>query len=107
MLFERRLRGGGAARKLPAMQTIKTTFFDAKPYDREMFEAVNREYGIELKYFDDHLNADTVPMAAGADAICISIELSRQRPCCASTIRAQWTQSIQTRKCSRMFPNCW
>ena len=55
------------------MQTIKTTFFDAKPYDRETFDAVARGSGVELKYFDGHLNEDTVQVAAGAEAVCIFV----------------------------------
>jgi D-lactate dehydrogenase len=55
------------------MKHIKTAFFDAKPYDRDRFDAMNREDGVELKYFDGHLNADTVQLATGADAICIFV----------------------------------
>ncbi|TAN36113.1 MAG: 2-hydroxyacid dehydrogenase [Verrucomicrobia bacterium] len=55
------------------MKTIKTAFFDAKPYDREAFDAVKRPFGVELKYFSGHLSADTVHVAAGTEAICIFV----------------------------------
>ncbi len=55
------------------MKTIKVAFFDAKPYDRETFDAVNRGDGVELKYVALHLSPDTVHVAAGADALCIFV----------------------------------
>jgi len=78
------------------MKAIQTAFFDAKPYDREMFEMVNRGYGIELKYFDDHLNADTVPIAAGADAICLFVNDAVPRKV-AEALAAQGVRLIALR----------
>jgi hypothetical protein len=31
---------------------MKIAFFDAKPYDRDVFDALNREYGYTIKYFE-------------------------------------------------------
>ena len=78
------------------MKTIKTTFFDAKPYDRDMFDAVNRGDGTELKYFDDHLNADTIQLAAGADAICIFVNDTVTRAV-ADALHAQGVRLIALR----------
>lgn len=62
------------------MKTIKTAFFDTKPYDRETFDAVQRGSDVELKYFAGHLSLDTVHVAAGADAICIFVNDSVTQP---------------------------
>lgn len=55
------------------MKAIKTAFFDAKPYDRETFDAVVHGSGVELKYFAGHLTTDTVHVAAGAEAVCLFV----------------------------------
>ena len=78
------------------MKTIKTTFFDAKPYDRETFDVVNRDYGVELKYFAGHLTADTVPVAAGSDAICIFVNDAVTREV-ADALHAQGVKLIALR----------
>jgi len=48
----------------------KIIFFDAKPYDREFFDAANAKHGYEIKYIGNRLSADTAPLAAGYDAVC-------------------------------------
>ncbi|MBN1494032.1 MAG: 2-hydroxyacid dehydrogenase [Candidatus Omnitrophica bacterium] len=53
--------------------TIKIAFFDAKPYDKGSFEAVNKEFGFEIKYFKSHLTEDNVSLTQGFDAICIFV----------------------------------
>ena len=32
--------------------TVKVAFFDAKRYDREYFERINRQFGLEIDYFE-------------------------------------------------------
>ncbi len=49
------------------MKTI--AFFDAKPYDRQSFSMVEDE-DINIRYFENKLNADTVSMAACCDGVC-------------------------------------
>lgn len=46
----------------------KIAFFDAKPYDRNSFDRVNRNYQIE--YFDSPLTAQTAPLARDCDGVC-------------------------------------
>lgn len=46
----------------------KIAFFDAKPYDRNSFDQVNRNYQIE--YFDSPLTAQTAPLARDCDGVC-------------------------------------
>ncbi len=64
----------------------KIAFFDAKPYDRQFFDAANREIQnqgktgpaasdtempeFEIKYFNTRLNIDSVSLARGFDAVC-------------------------------------
>ncbi len=45
-------------------------FFDTKQYDEEFFKKQNDEYGFDITFFPHHLNADTVPLSRGFDAVC-------------------------------------
>ncbi|MFW5710767.1 MAG: 2-hydroxyacid dehydrogenase [Spirochaetota bacterium] len=47
----------------------RIAFFDAKPYDRQFFDAANQGE-FEIKYFSTRLNADSVSLAQGFDAVC-------------------------------------
>jgi len=49
------------------METV--AFFDTKPYDRVWFDRLSKTYKIELKYYENRLNADTAIMAHGARAV--------------------------------------
>lgn len=49
------------------MKTI--AFFDAKPYDKQSFSAFADE-DINIRFFENKLNADTVSMAACCDGVC-------------------------------------
>lgn len=52
---------------------MKIAFFDAKPYDKPGFDRYALEAGIEIKYFETHLNEDTVSLAAGFDGVCVFV----------------------------------
>lgn len=52
---------------------MKVAFFDAKPYDKPGFDRYAQETGIEIKYFETHLNEDTVSLAAGYDCVCVFV----------------------------------
>ena len=52
---------------------MKVAFFDAKPYDKPGFDHHAQEAGIEIKYFETHLNEDTVALAAGYDCVCVFV----------------------------------
>jgi D-lactate dehydrogenase len=45
-------------------------FFDAKPYDREIFNEVNRNYKFEIKYFRFNITPENTVLAEGADVVC-------------------------------------
>ncbi len=49
---------------------MKIAFFDTKPYDRPSFDKYSAQYGIEIKYFETKLNADTAELAHGFDVVC-------------------------------------
>ena len=49
---------------------MKIAFFDAKSYDMTHFDKYGKRYGVEFKYFETKLNADTVYLAKGFDGVC-------------------------------------
>ena len=49
------------------MDTV--AFYDTKPYDRKWFDALKGKYGIEIKYLENKLNADTALLAYGSRAV--------------------------------------
>ena len=52
---------------------MKIAFFDAKSYDKPGFDRYIAGTGMEVKYFDTHLNEDTVSLAAGFQAVCVFV----------------------------------
>lgn len=52
---------------------MKIAFFDAKPYDKPGFDAYSAGPGLEIKYFETKLNADTVSLASGFDGVCVFV----------------------------------
>ena len=51
---------------------MKIAFFDAKNYDVESFEKVEHD-GIEFKFFETKLGADTAELAKGFDGVCVFV----------------------------------
>ncbi len=52
---------------------IRVAFFDAKAYDKPSFEKYGKEKGIEFKFFETKLSADTVDLAKDFDAVCVFV----------------------------------
>ena len=52
---------------------MKVAFFDTKPYDVPGFDHYAAAAGLEIKYFETRLNADTVSLASGFDAVCVFV----------------------------------
>lgn len=52
---------------------MKIAFFDTKNYDREVFEQINKQYGYEIYFYKDHLNAHSVAVTKGMDAVCLFV----------------------------------
>jgi D-lactate dehydrogenase len=53
--------------------SIKIALFDTKPYDREMFDELNKNYGFEIKYFKFNLTFENAVLAEGSDAVCVFV----------------------------------
>jgi len=51
----------------------KIAVFDAKPYDEDTFNKVNKDYGFELIFHKEHLDRNNVVLAGGTDAVCIFV----------------------------------
>ena len=52
---------------------MKVAFFDTKEYDRPSFERYGAEYGVDFRFFDTKLNADTAELAKGCEAVCVFV----------------------------------
>ena len=52
---------------------MKIVFYDAKPYDKMFFDGYFFKKGYEAVYIEEKLNADTVRLADGAQAVCIFV----------------------------------
>lgn len=52
------------------MKNIKIAFFDTKPYDREFFERINKNFNFEIHYFPAHLTAETALLTTSFDTVC-------------------------------------
>ena len=49
------------------------TFFGTQPYEQESFDALNRDFGFEFRYFKGHLSCQTVVATHGVQAVCIFV----------------------------------
>lgn len=52
---------------------IRIAFFDAKPYDIEAFNELNKTFGFDIKFFKFHLTPDNVVLASGYDTVVIFV----------------------------------
>lgn len=52
------------------MKAPKIAFFDTKPYDKEIFNAINKDFNFEIKFLKYHLSPETVMMAKGFNTVC-------------------------------------
>lgn len=52
---------------------MKIAFFDAKSYDMPGFDHYVENTDLEIKYFETHLNEDTVSLANGFDGVCVFV----------------------------------
>ncbi|MBN2280524.1 MAG: 2-hydroxyacid dehydrogenase [Candidatus Marinimicrobia bacterium] len=55
------------------MKNKTIAFFDTKPYDREVFEKVNKNFEYNLKFFESKLTEETAILAKEADTVCIFV----------------------------------
>ncbi len=52
---------------------IKIAFFDAKPYDIESFDKVQKDFGFKITYFKGHLTPETAPITQGFQVVCVFV----------------------------------
>lgn len=57
------------------MAKLRIAMFDAKPYDKEFFDRINKDprYGYEIHYIPGHLTKDTVTLSSGFDVVCVFV----------------------------------
>ncbi len=49
---------------------MRIAFFDAKPYDLPAFQLHTEQTDLDIRFYDTHLTAQTVQLAAGCEAVC-------------------------------------
>lgn len=59
---------------------MKIAFYDTKPYDRIWFEAMAKEKGQEIHFYETKLKEDTTDLAKGCDAVCIFVNDDAGKP---------------------------
>ena len=52
---------------------IKIAFFDTKSYDRESFEKLNKDFGVDIHYYKERLTMNTIALTKGKDVVCIFV----------------------------------
>ena len=53
--------------------SIKIAFFDAKPFEIDFFNKVNKDFAFKIMYFNNRLTRETASLAQGYDAICVFV----------------------------------
>jgi D-lactate dehydrogenase len=75
---------------------MRVAFFNAKPYDRRFFEAVNTDHGHRITFLEPRLSRETAPLAEGVEAVCAFVNDSLDRAVLA-TLAAGGTRLIALR----------
>jgi D-lactate dehydrogenase len=63
------------------MNSTAAVVFDTKPYDREALLCASAGSGIEWRFMDCRLSAETAAAVQGAQAVCIFVNDKADRPC--------------------------
>ena len=53
--------------------SIRISFFDAKEYDRQSFEASNASGEFDIRFLETRLTPDTYKLAEGSDVVCVFV----------------------------------
>jgi D-lactate dehydrogenase len=51
----------------------RIAFFDAKTYDKDSFNEINKKYGYDIKYFRYHLTHDNIILAQNSDIVIVFV----------------------------------
>lgn len=49
---------------------VRISFFDARPYDREIFNGVNKNFGFDIKYFKFNITEENAVLSEGSEVVC-------------------------------------
>lgn len=71
-------------------------FFDTKPYDRDYFQTAGNAKGIEWKFHDFRLNAETAGVATGGQTVCLFVN-DRADLACVEALGGQGIKLIALR----------
>ena len=52
---------------------VKIAFFDAKPYDIESFDKIQKDFDFKITYFKGHLRLETAPLTKGFQVVCVFV----------------------------------
>jgi D-lactate dehydrogenase len=55
------------------MEKISIAFFDAKPYDKEIFDKTNEKFGFDIKYYKYHISPEIVSSLKNTDTVCLFV----------------------------------
>ena len=55
------------------MSQVNIAFFGTMPYDKATFQAVNEQYGFEIKYYTGNLSLNNVSLTQGVEVVCIFV----------------------------------
>jgi D-lactate dehydrogenase len=69
------------------VSSIKIAFFDAKPYDIESFDEVNRSFGFKITYFKNHLTSETASLTQGFQVVCVFVNDTVQKDVIDTLVR--------------------
>ncbi|GMQ61092.1 2-hydroxyacid dehydrogenase [Vallitalea maricola] len=53
---------------------LKIAFFDTKPYDKQIFEVLNKDYDFKITFFEERLSDKTVKLTEGFDVVSIFVQ---------------------------------
>jgi D-lactate dehydrogenase len=67
----------------------KILFYDTKPYDKVFFDSANEKFDYKIKYFNGHLNQDTVLFSKGYDVVCAFVNDSLDKNVIKTLIDSQ------------------
>ena len=66
---------------------LKIAFFDAKSYDRKMFDEINKQFGFDIHYYKERLSINSMSLAHDSLAVCIFVNAE-----CDRTVLQQLSQ---------------
>ena len=85
----------------------KIAFFDAKPYDKPGFEKYGPPAGIEFKYYESKLDADTAGLAEGCAGVVAFVNDSLTAPDSTTSILKRPAEKCMSYAYPHTLPMRW